>query len=107
MYNGNVIESQINAHAFTSAENFAQFNANYWASYPLRVQNLLTPYQNQYKSYVNNCCNKQTWLKILIAAYLDFLKNNAQNPEFAAIIKVETKCDKIMFFQDGNLICEV
>lgn len=97
----------IKCHAFTSAENFAQFNANYWASYPKNIQELLTSYQNQYKTYVDFCCNKQTWLKMLIAAYLDFLKNNARNPEFTATMKGETKCDKVMFFQDGKLVCEI
>ena len=100
-------QAPIKCYAFTSAENFAQFNANYWSSYPKSVQDLLTNYQNQYKTYVNACCNKQTWLKMLIAAYLDFLKNNAQNPELAAIIKGETKCEKIMFFQDNNLIVDI
>jgi hypothetical protein len=97
----------IKCHAFTSAENFAQFNANYWLSYPKSVQDLLTNYQNQYKTYVNACCNKQTWLKMLISAYIDFLKNNSQNPEFSATIKGETKCDKIMFFQVEKLIVEI
>lgn len=97
----------IKCHAFTSAENFAQFNANYWAQYPDSVRELLVNYQNQYKTYVNACCNKQTWLKMLVAAYSDFLKNNAHKPEFAAIIKDITKCDKIMFFQENNLIAEL
>lgn len=97
----------IKVHAFTSAENFAQFNNNYWASYPAPIQELLKNYQGQYKTYVNACCNKQTWLKMLNAAYCDFIKTNSGNTEFWTTIKLITKCEKLMFFNESNLILDI
>lgn len=97
----------IKVHAFVSAENFAQFNRNYWESYPEQVKKSLEGFQNQYKTYAAACCNKQTWLKLLISAYLEFLNKNATNKELSGIIKDITKCDKIMFFNDSKLILEI
>ena len=85
-------------YCFTGAVNFMEFCSGLENN---EFNTFISPLQDQYKTYVNACCNKATWLKLLKTGYSDFLNNNKNNPLWA-IIKERVNSDKLMFLENDK-----
>lgn len=95
----------VKVHCFTGSVNFIQFyNGFIWSDdSKARVKPLL----DNYNTYVNACCNKNTWLKILNTVYEDFVVNTAKYPPLIAEIKDKAAVDKIIFMDGERILAEL
>ena len=101
----NALVEPIKIHCFTGAINFMQFYSG--QTWPESTQTSISSLNNQYKTYLGACCNKNTWLKILNSAYCEFVTNNKENAGLWDIIKSKTGTEKLMFLNDSKEILTV